>query len=66
MITILTGARCGAAGKQRGPVELGTPLAGLLAAANGTALADEIVTVPREHDDDVLACLLLMLRAAGP
>ncbi|HET9081802.1 MAG TPA: hypothetical protein VFO01_14995 [Trebonia sp.] len=46
--------------------ELGKPLAGLLAAADGTALADEIVTVLREHGDDVLACLLPMLRAAGP
>ena len=46
--------------------ELGTPLAGLLAAADGTALAGEIVTVLREHGDDVLACLLPMLRAAGP
>ena len=46
--------------------ELGKPLAGLLAAADGTALADEIVTALREHSDDVLACLLPMLRAAGP
>lgn len=46
--------------------ELGKPLAGLLAAAAGTALAGEIVTVLREHGDDVLACLLPMLRAAGP
>ena len=46
--------------------ELGKPLAGLLAAADGTALAGEIVVVLREHGDDVLACLLPMLRAAGP
>ena len=45
--------------------ELGKPLAGLLAAADGTALADEIATVLRRHDDDVLACLLPMLRAVG-
>jgi hypothetical protein len=45
--------------------ELGKPLAGLLAAADGTALASEIVTVLREHGDDVLACLLPMLRAAA-
>src|SRR5260370_15131459 len=46
--------------------ELGKALAGLLAAADGTALAGEIVTVLREHGHDVLACLLPMLRAAGP
>jgi hypothetical protein len=47
--------------------ELGKPLAGLLAAADGTTLASEIVTALREHGDDVLACLLPMLRAAaGP
>lgn len=46
--------------------ELGQPLAGLLAAADGTPLAAEIVTILLEHDDDVLACLLPMLRAAGP
>ena len=46
--------------------ELGTPLAGLLAAADGTALAGQIVTVLREHGDDVLACLLPTLRAASP
>ena len=46
--------------------ELGKPLAGLLAAADGTALAGEIVAALREHGDDVLACLLPMLRAAGP
>jgi hypothetical protein len=46
--------------------ELSQPLAGLLAAADGTPLAAEIVTVLREHGDDVLACLLPMLRAAGP
>jgi hypothetical protein len=46
--------------------ELGQPLAGLLAAADGTALAGQIVTVLREHGDDVLACLLPTLRAAGP
>jgi hypothetical protein len=45
--------------------ELGKPLRGLLAAADGTALSGEIVAVLREHDDDVLACLLPMLRAAG-
>jgi hypothetical protein len=43
--------------------ELGKPLAGLLAAADGMALAGEVVTVLR---DDVLACLLPLLRAAGP
>src|SRR6266702_4633946 len=32
--------------------ELGKPLAGLLAAADGRALAGEIVTVLREHGDD--------------
>jgi hypothetical protein len=37
-----------------------------LAAADGIALAGEIVAVLREHGDDVLACLLPMLRAAGP
>jgi hypothetical protein len=46
--------------------ELGQPLAGLLAAADGTALAAEIVTALRGHGDDVLACLLPMLRAVGP
>lgn len=46
--------------------ELGKPLAGLLAGADGTALAGQIVTVLREHGDDVVACLLPMLRAAGP
>jgi len=46
--------------------DLGKPLAGLLAAADGTALAGEIVTIMREHGDDVLACLLPMLRTAGP
>jgi len=46
--------------------ELGQPLAGLLAAAEGTPLAGEIVTVLREHGDEVLACMLPMLRAAGP
>jgi len=46
--------------------ELGKPLAGLLAAADGTALAGEIVTVLQEPGDDVLACLLPMLQAAGP
>jgi hypothetical protein len=46
--------------------ELGAPLAGLLAAADGTALAGEIVADLRDHGDDVLACLLPMLRAAGP
>src|SRR5260370_38452104 len=51
-------------GKKR--EELGKALAGLLAAADGTALAGEIVTVLREHGHDVLACLLPMLRAAGP
>jgi hypothetical protein len=45
--------------------ELGKPLAGLLAAADGRPLAGEIVTVLREHGDDVLACLLPMLRAAA-
>jgi len=45
--------------------EMGKPLAGLLAAADGTPLADGIATVLRQHDDDVLACLLPMLRAAG-
>lgn len=45
---------------------LGRPLAGLLAAAEGTALAGEIVKILGEHGDDVLACLLPMLRAAGP
>ena len=45
--------------------DLGRPLAGLLAAADGTPLADEIAAVLRAHDDDVLACLLPMLRAAG-
>ena len=46
--------------------ELGKPLAGLLAAADETALTGEIVAVLRERGDDVLACLLPMLRAAGP
>jgi len=46
--------------------ELGKPLAGLLAAADGTTLAGQIVTALRDHGDDVLACLLPMLRAAGP
>ena len=46
--------------------ELGKPLAGLLAAADGTPLAGQIVTTLRQHGDDVLACLLPMLRAAGP
>lgn len=45
---------------------LGRPLAGLLAAAEGTALAGEIVKILGEPGDDVLACLLPMLRAAGP
>jgi len=46
--------------------ELGRPLAGLLAAGDGTALAGEIVKILSEQDDDVLACLLPALRAAGP
>jgi hypothetical protein len=46
--------------------ELGKPLSGLLAAAGGTGLADEIVRALQEHGDDVLACLLPMLRVAGP
>jgi hypothetical protein len=46
--------------------ELGKPLAGLLTAAGETALAGQIVTVVRKHGDDVLACLLPMLQAAGP
>jgi 2OG-Fe(II) oxygenase superfamily len=46
--------------------DLGKPLAGLLAASDKTALADEIVTVLREHGDNVLDCLLPTLRAAGP
>lgn len=46
--------------------ELGKPLAGLLAAAGGTALAGAIVAALREHGDDMLGCLLPMLRAAGP
>lgn len=57
---------------QPGPVtrrkqlaELGKPLAGLLAAADGTPLAEGIAAVLRQHDEDVLACLLPMLRAAG-
>jgi len=45
--------------------DLGKPLAGLLAAADGTPLGEGIATVLRQHDDDVLACLLPMLRAAG-
>jgi hypothetical protein len=45
---------------------VGEPLAGLLAAADGTALAGEVATALGEHGDDVLACLLPMLRAAGP
>jgi len=28
--------------------------------------ADEIVTILRQHGDEVLACLLPMVRAAGP
>jgi hypothetical protein len=52
--------------RRKQPAELGKPLAGLLAAADGRPLAGEIVTVLREHGDDVLACLLPMLRAAGP
>jgi hypothetical protein len=51
--------------RRRQLAELGTPLAGLLAAADGTALAGQIVTVLREQGDDVLACLLPTLRAAG-
>src|SRR5205809_695830 len=43
-----------------------TRAGGRLAAAGGTALVGEIVAVLREHGDDVLACLLPMLRAAGP
>jgi hypothetical protein len=46
--------------------ELGKPLAALLAAADGTTLAEEIAATLRQHGDDVLACLLPMLRAAGP
>jgi hypothetical protein len=45
---------------------LGKPLGGLLTAAEGTALADEIVTVLREHGDDILSCLLPALRAIAP
>jgi hypothetical protein len=44
---------------------LGKPLAGLLAAAEGTALAGDIASKLREQGDDVLACLLPMLKAAG-
>jgi 2OG-Fe(II) oxygenase superfamily len=51
--------------RRRQLAELGKPLAGLLAAAEGTALAGDIASVLREHDDDVLACLLPTLRAAG-
>ena len=46
--------------------ELGKPLAALLAAADGTKLAGEIVSALRQHGDDVLGCMLPMLRAAGP
>ena len=53
------------AARRKQLAELGKPLAGLLAAADGTALAGEIVTVLREHGDEVLACMLPMLRAAG-
>jgi 2OG-Fe(II) oxygenase superfamily len=52
--------------RRRQLAELGQPLAGLLAAADGTVLAGEIVTALRQHGDDVLACLLPMLRAVGP
>ena len=52
--------------RDRQLAELGKPLAALLAAAEGTALAGEIVKILAEHGDDVLACLLPMLRAAGP
>ena len=45
---------------------LGKPLGGLLTAAEGTALADEIVTVLGKHGDDILICLLPALRAAAP
>jgi 2OG-Fe(II) oxygenase superfamily len=45
---------------------LGKPLGGLLTATEGTALADEIVTVLRKHGDDILICLLPALRAAAP
>jgi hypothetical protein len=38
----------------------------LLAAGDGITLTGEIVVVLREHGDDVLACLLPILRAAGP
>jgi len=55
-----------AATRRKQLAELGKPLAGLLAAADGTALVGEIVTVLREHGDNVLGCLLPMLRAAGP
>lgn len=46
--------------------QLGKPLAGLLTAAGGTALAGQIVTALRQHGDDMLACLVPMLRVAGP
>jgi hypothetical protein len=46
--------------------DCGKPLGGLLTAAAGTALADEIVTALRKHDDDILSCLLPALRAAPP
>jgi hypothetical protein len=45
--------------------ERGKPLAGLLTAADGTELAGEIAKVLAEHGDDMLACLLPTLRAAG-
>ncbi len=52
--------------RDRQLAELGKPLAALLAAAEGTALAGELVKTLSEQGDDVLACLLPMLRAAGP
>lgn len=52
--------------RDRQLAELGQPLAGLLAASEGTVLADEIAKILGEHGDGVLACLLPMLRAAEP
>jgi hypothetical protein len=55
-----------AASRRRQLADLGKPLVGLLTAAEGTALADEIVTVLRKHGDDILICLLPAVRAAAP
>ena len=64
----MSGSPCGAPPVTRDKrlAELGKPLAAVLAAADGTKLADEVVKLLAEHRDEVLACLLPTLRSVGP